>query len=83
MEDVFCWDDFNSTLTVFPSLPSGLSFSDNTISGCPTNGTSWTRYVVSSKRDPQNSFSFILGSTEMPSCSMFSLFHSHFIVPRR
>lgn len=65
MENVLCWDDFNSTLTVFPSLPAGLSFSNNVISGRPINGSSWTRYVVSSKRDPANPFSFILGSTEM------------------
>lgn len=83
MENVLCWDDFNSTLTVFPSLPAGISFSGNVISGRPTNGSSWTRYVVSSKRDPENPFSFILGSTEMQNHSTTSLFHSYVIVPRQ
>lgn len=83
MENVLCWDDFNSTLTVFPSLPAGLSFSNNVISGRPTNGSSWTRYVVSSKRDPANPFSFILGSTEMRKQSILSLLHSYVIVPRQ
>ena len=73
MKNLCCWDDFNSSLTLSPSLRAGLVFVDNCLSGVPMNGSSWQQYTVSSQKDVQSPFALLLGSTAMMeslSCSL-------------
>ena len=57
----YCWDDFNSTLRIIPSLPNGMEFKFNQLTGVPVKGSTWVEYTVQSDRDEFNSFTFVMG----------------------
>ena len=60
-----CWDDFNSTLHIIPSLPEGMEFKFNQLTGVAVKGSTWVEYSVQSDRDEFNSFTFVMGGMDL------------------
>ena len=74
INDINCWDDFNSPLQFTGEIPYGLYFENNTIYGYPITGKAMTAYSITSERDIQNPYIIYIGGMWIIKLLSYSIF---------